>query len=117
MSEPLWQPRSDASARVLGAGFFIGGGALVAYQLKVILDQAAEGAERVTYFLAAFGLGEMGLLLGAYWLVRGLAGYTAIRSLQQNPRQMRVLGAVAFGAILVSYVALQLWLKSLGYDE
>jgi uncharacterized membrane protein len=49
--------------------------------------------------------------------VRGLAGYTAIRSLQQNPRQMRVLGAVAFGAILVSYVALQLWLKSLGYAE
>lgn len=117
MSEPLWQPRSDAAARVLGAAFFLGGSALLGYQLKVILDQAAAGAERVSYFLAAFGLGEMGLLLGLYWLARGLAGYTAIRSIQQNPRQLRVLGAVAFGVMIATYVALQLWLKSLGYDE
>jgi hypothetical protein len=117
MSEPLWQPRSDAATRALGAGFFIGGGALVAYQIKVILDQAADGAERVSFFFAAFGLGEMGILLGLFWLARGLAGYTAIRSLQQNPRQKRIVVAVTFAVMIATYAVLKFWLTSLGYGD
>jgi hypothetical protein len=117
MSEPLWQPRTDYAARLLGAGFFIGGGSLLGFQLKVILDAAAAQAERVTYFMAAIGLGEMGLLLGGYWLVRGLAGYTAVRNLQSDPRRMRTFASVVTVVIGASLLGMKYWLASLGYDD
>lgn len=117
MSEPLWQPRTDGAARLLGAGFFLGGGAMLGFQLKVIFDAAAAHAERVTYFMSAIGLGEMGVLLGGYWLVRGLAGYTAIRTLQTDPRRLRTLAIVAAVVIGASLIGFKFWLGSLGYAD
>jgi len=117
MAEPLWQPRSDRAARLLGAGFFTFGAGLLGFQIKVILDAAAAHAERVSYFSAAFALGEMAVLLGLYWLVRGLAGYTAVRALQTNPRAMRGLMIASAVIMLATFIALKSWLGSLGYDE
>ena len=116
MAEPLWQPRSDRAARLLGAGFFCGGVALLGYQGKVILDAVASAAENVTYFMAAIALGEMAVVLGAYWMVRGLAGYAAVRALQTNPRGLR--GLMIASAVIVggTLLGLKLWLGSLGYD-
>ena len=82
MSEPLWQPRTDRAARLLGAGFFLGGAALIGYQIHVLLADVGAHADRLTFFLTAIALGEMGVVFGAYWLIRGLAGYAAIRALQ-----------------------------------
>lgn len=117
MSEPLWQPRTDLAARLLGAAFFCGGAAIVGYQIKTILDAAAAGAERASYFLSAFALGEMGVLLGAYWIGRGLAGYTAVRAMQTNPRAMRGFMIVAGVLIVATLLGVKTWLISLGYDE
>lgn len=117
MSEPLWQPRTDLAARLLGAGFFIGGSALVGYQASVILAAVAARAEVVTYFLSAIGLGTMAIVLGAYWLIRGLAGYTAIRALQADPRRMRVFLVVAVVVMAAVLGGLKIWLSSLGYDN
>ena len=117
MSEPLWQPRTDGAARLLGAGFFLGGAAILGFQIKVILDAAAQHAERVNYFMAAFALGEMGVALGLYWIVRGLAGYAAIRALPSDPRGRRWLMMVSAGVILATLLGVKAWLRSLGYDE
>lgn len=117
MSEPLWQPRTDVAARLLGAAFFCGGAALIGYQIKTIMDAAAAGAERVSYFMSAFALGEMGVILGAYWIVRGLDGYAAVRAMQTNRRAMRGIMIVAGVLIVATLLAVKTWLISLGYDE
>ena len=107
MSEPLWQPRTDRGARLLGAGFLIGGAALLAYQASVIVDAVAAGAPNVTWFMAAVALGAMGVLLGGYWLTHGLAGYTAIRAVQQDRRRMRMVSIVV-AVVTVALVVLML---------
>lgn len=117
MSEPLWQPRTDLAARLLGAGFFTGGVALVAYQVKVILDSVSSQADRVTYFMAAFALGTMGIVLGAYWLIRGLAGYASIRALQTDRRRMRVFSIVAAVILIAGTIGLKFWIASFGYEN
>lgn len=116
MSEPLWQPRSDLAARLLGLGFFAGGAGLLWMQASSILSAVAED-RAVSYFHAAIALGVFGLALGSYWLVRGLAGYTAIRELQKNPRRLRWFGvgaAVVLGAV---FIALHTWLQAQGYTD
>ena len=95
--------------------FFIGGSALLGYQVSVIMASVAAREERVTYFLSAIGLGLMGIVLGAYWLIRGLAGYTAIRTLQADPRRIRMFFVVAAIVIVASMAGLKIWLSSLGY--
>lgn len=114
MSEPLWQPRSDRAARLLGLGFFSGGAGLLWLQADSILRAVAE-SRPVMYFHAAIALGTLGLALGGYWMVRGLAGYTAIRELRKKPRHLRWFGfgaAVVLGAV---FIALHSWLQALGY--
>lgn len=117
MSEPLWQPRTDLAARLLGVGFFAFGVGLIGFQIKTIRDAAAAGAERVSYFLSAFALGEMAILLGLFWLVRGLAGYTAVRTLQTNPRGRRTLMIVSAVIIGATLLGVQEWLASLGFTN
>lgn len=117
MSEPLWQPRTDGAARLLGAGFFLGGAAILGFQIKVILDAAAQHAERVNYFMAAFALGEMGVALGLYWIVRGLAGYAAIRALPSDPRGRRWLLIGSAAVVLMTLIGVKFWLGSLGYKD
>ena len=117
MSEPLWQPRTDRAARLLGAGFFTGGAALVGHQSSVVVEAVNAHDDQVIFFMAAFALGAMGIGLGATWLVRGLAGYTAVRTLQTNPRRMRLFSALVAVVVIAATVALKVWLASRGYNE
>ena len=59
MSEPLWQPRTDLAARILGVGFVAGGAALLAFQVSAVRDAIATHAD-VTFSLAAIALGYAG---------------------------------------------------------
>ena len=117
MAEPLWQPRSDGAARLLGLGFFVGGSALLIYQAGVIHAALSAHAERISYFLAAIALGEMAVILGLYWLVRGLAGYTAVRTMQTDPRRMRILMITSAITIFITWAGLKQWLGSFGYSD
>ena len=117
MAEPLWQPRSDGAARLLGLGFLAGGSALLLYQAKVIHDALSAQAERISYFLAAIALGEMAVILGLYWIVRGLAGYTAVRSMQTDPRRMRMLMITSAVVIFATWAGLKQWLGASGYGD
>jgi hypothetical protein len=116
MSEPLWQPRTDRAARLLGAGFLIVGAGIFAFQVKVIVDAVAARTD-VSYSLAAIALGAMAMTLGAYWLICGLAGYTAIRTLQTDRRRMRLFTVVTAVVLIVVVVGMRAWLGSLGYDQ
>lgn len=116
MSQPLWQPRTDRAARLLGAGFFAVGTALLGYQAHVVLRDVAAHAEQVSYFMAAIALGLMGMALGLYWLIRGLAGYTAVRMLQNDPRRMRILFIATVIVMIAIIGGLKIWLSSLGYS-
>jgi hypothetical protein len=115
MSEPLWQPRTDASARLLGAGFCLGGTGLLALQGRAILG-AIDRGETVSYFAAAVALGEFGVVVGVYWLIFGLAGYHAVRALREKPAALRWLGVTSAMVIGGTLLALQAWLRSRGYD-
>lgn len=117
MSEPLWQPRSDTSARLLGAGFFLFGAWLLGDQILDLQQTVEAGTPRVSYLLAAFAMGELALGLGGYWLVRGLAGYAAVRALQRDPRRMKFFLAAATIVLGATLLAVQAWLKTQGYDS
>lgn len=114
MSEPRWQPRSDRSARLLGGAFFCGGLGLVWMQARSILDAVAD-TRPVTTFSAAIGLGLFCLVVGGTWLVRGLAGYTATRRLQQQPRALRIVAVVTVLVVGGILLALRSWLTAQGY--
>jgi hypothetical protein len=117
MSEPLWQPRTDRAARSLGLGFVLGGAGLLGFQLKLVLNGVAAHAERVNSFTAALALGEMGVALGLYWIVRGLAGYASIRNLTSTPRGKRWLFIASAAAIFATILGAKAWLRSLGYGD
>lgn len=116
MSEPLWQPRSDSAARLLGLGFFVGGAGLLWMQARSIASAVAE-ERAVTYFHAAIALGILGLALGTFWMLRGLAGYTAVRALQQNRRALRWAGVAAAVVLGAVFLALHSWLQAHGYTD
>ncbi|MSR63693.1 MAG: hypothetical protein EXS08_14795 [Planctomycetes bacterium] len=86
MSEPFWQPRDDNGACLLGAGFFLAGSGVLAWQILGTLRQADEGAPTLTYSLPLILMGVMFVTLGGLWLVRGLAGYVWARSFHRDPR-------------------------------
>lgn len=117
MSEPLWQPRSDSGARLLGAGSFLVGGAVLVWQVLGTLRQADEGAPTLSYSIALILLGVMCLALGALWLVRGLAGYAWVRSMQGDPRARRTLMLAAFVLAAATMALLRWHLGRLGYAE
>lgn len=117
MSEPLWQPRDDSGARLLGAGFFLAGGGVLAWQILGTLRQADEGAPTLSYSIALILLGVMCVAFGALWLVRGLAGYAWVRSMQSDPRARRTLTIAAF-VLAAATMALMRWhLARLGYAD
>ena len=117
MSEPLWQPRNDAGARALGAGFLLAGGGVLAWQIVGTLRQADEGAPTLSYSVTLILLGAMCAALGALWLVRGLAGYAWVRSMQSDPRARRSLMIAAFLLAALTMVLMRWHLARLGYDD
>ena len=116
VSTPLWQPRTDRAARLLGAGFFLVGAALLGYQAHVIMRDVAAHAEQVGYFMAAIALGLMGMVLGLYWIIRGLGGYTAVRTLQTDQRRMRIFSVVTAVILIAIIAGLKILLSSYGYS-
>lgn len=90
---------------------------MLGYQAKVILDAVAARAGHISYFMAAIALGEMAVVLGVYWMVRGLAGYAAVRAMQTDPRGRRRLLWVSAVVVFGTLIGLKLWLGSLGYDS
>ncbi len=116
MSHPLWQPRTDLAARLLGVGFFAVGAALLGYQANAVMRDVTAHAEQVDYFMSAIALGLMGIVVGLYWIVRGLAGFTSVRTLQTNPRRLRILSVVTAVVLIAIVGALKMWLSSRGYS-
>ncbi len=116
VSTPLWQPRTDLAARLLGLGFFVVGGALLGYQTNVIIRDVNAHAEQVDYFMSAIALGLLGMVLGLYWIMRGLAGYASMRTLQTDPRRLRILSVVAAVVLIAIIAGLKMWLSSRGYS-
>ena len=115
MSEPLYQPRSDTAARLLGLGFFSAGAAAIYWQgVRPLLAAIAE-KPLVEYSIKLIILGEFFAAMGLYWMIRGLAGYTAIRTMQQNPRAMKRLAFFALLATLISWWLLDDVFESYGY--
>lgn len=115
MSEPLWQPRDDSGARILGAGFFLAGALVLGWQILGTLREARAGAESLTYSLALIVLGVLFAALGALWIVRGLAGYAWVRSAQTNPRARRILFIAGFLLAAATFGLMQWHLGRLGY--
>jgi len=117
MPEPLWQPRSDRAARLLGLGFIGGGAALLYWQIGATLDQARAGATRVEYSFTLIVFGVMWAGLGLWWLVRGLAGYTWIRAAQRDRRSLTIIVIVIVAVALVARWLLSYKLGTFGFTE
>lgn len=102
MSTPLWQPRTDNAARLLGLGFAVAGGAILYWQIVVTLQRAAAHQPEVMYSFKLIALGEMFAVLGLFWIVTGLSGYARIIGLQQDRRFRIGLALAALVAIVVT---------------
>lgn len=115
MSTPLWQPRSDTTARLLGLGCAVAGSAIFYWQIVITFQLAAANNPSIAYSLKLIALGEMFAVLGLYWLATGLSGYAKIVGLQKDRRFMIALGAVALVAILVTDHFMTRELSQYGY--
>lgn len=116
MSTPLWQPRSDTAARLLGLGFAAAGTAILYWQIIVTLKRAVDGDATISYSLKLIALGEMFAVLGVFWLATGLRGYTRVVGLQKDRRFMWGLGAVALVAIALTQYFLSRELAAHGFQ-
>ena len=115
MSEPLYQPRSNTAARLLGLGFLAAGSAAVYWQGVRPLLAAINEKPLVEYSIKLVILGEFFICLGLFWMIHGLAGYTSIRGMQKNPSAMKRLAFIALLATLISWWLLDEVFKSHGY--
>lgn len=115
MSEPLYQPRSNTAARLLGLAVFSAGAAVIYWQGVRPLLGAIQEKPLVEYSIKLVILGEFFVLMGLFWMIRGLAGYTAIREMQKNPKAMKILAAVSLAATLLSWWLLTQVFQSYGY--
>jgi hypothetical protein len=115
MSEPVYQPRSNTAARLLGLGFFSAGAAMIYWQGVMPLLAAIREKPLVEFSIKLIILGEFFVIMGLFWLIRGLAGYTAIRGMQKKPRAMKILAVVSLAATLLSWWLLTHVFESYGY--
>ena len=115
MSGPLYQPRSEIAARLLGLGFFTAGAAAIYWQGILPLRAAIAEKPLVEYSIKLIILGEFFVIMGLYWMIRGFAGYLAVREIQKNPRAMKRLAFFALLATLISWWLLDDVFESYGY--
>lgn len=115
MSEPLLHPRSNTSARLLGLGSLTAGAAVIYWQGILPLLASVQEKPLVEYSIKLVILGEFFTSLGLFWIIRGLAGYRAIREIQKSPRAMRIFTVVALAATLLSWWLLTHVFESYGY--
>lgn len=115
MSDPVLQPRSNTTARLLGLGLLTAGAAMIYWQGILPLLAAIKEKPLVEYSIKLVILGEFFVCIGLFWIVRGLAGYTAIREMQKNLRSLKILSAVSLAATLLSWWLLARVFQSYGY--
>jgi hypothetical protein len=115
MSRPLWIPKTQLQARLLGCGFAVAGGGALWWHIGSALRHA-EQREDVRVSFALILLGVMGVTFGLLWIAGGLTTYGWIRDDSTNPgRRKLVLGAVI--AVGLAASAGLLWLlHRLGYQ-
>ena len=117
MPNPLWQPRSDLAARALGVAVGFVGLALLYWQVLGTLRRMEAAETPVEYSLTLILCGEMFLALGGFWLVRGLAGYAAVRNFQHQPRARKILVAATLVLLGLSWWFMHSQLASHGYES
>jgi hypothetical protein len=117
MSTPLWQPRSNTAARLLGLGVTAIAAAILYWQIVVTLQRANAQENDIPYSLHLIALGELFALLGLFWLATGLSGYTRVLKLQKNRRFLYTLAAVALAAIAITDYLMSSRLSALGYHS
>ena len=115
MSEPIFQPRSDTAARLLGLGFFTAGAAMIYWQGVLPLLGAIQEKPLVEYSIKLIIFGEFFAVAGLYWMVRGLAGYEAVRAIKDNPAAKKKLIVASLVVTLLSWWLLDQVFKSYGY--
>jgi hypothetical protein len=115
MSQPVFQPRSDTAARLLGLGFFTAGAAMICWQGVLPLLGAIREKPLVEYSIKLIIFGEFFVFTGLYWMIRGLAGYEAVRSIKDNPAAKKKLIIVSLVATLLSWWLLDRVFQSYGY--
>ena len=117
MSEPIWQPRTDTAARLLGAAFFVSGGLGLNWQVLGTLRDAEEGLPELRYSMLLILFSVLWTMMGAWWLLRGLAGYFWVRKAQHEPRARMILTLATFVLSLFTWLAMRMFLTRLGYTE
>ncbi len=115
MSQPVFQPRSDTAARLLGLGFFSAGASMIYWQGVLPLLGAIQEKPRVEYSIKLIILGEFFVAAGLYWMIRGLAGYETVRSIKDNPAAKKKLIIASLVATLLSWWLLDQVFQSYGY--
>jgi hypothetical protein len=115
MSNPLFLPKSDTAARLLGLGFFTAGAAMIYWQGVLPLLGAIREKPLVEYSIKLIIFGEFFVVAGLYWIIRGLAGYEAVRSIKDNPAAKRKLVIATLIVTLLSWWLLDQVFKSYGH--
>jgi hypothetical protein len=115
MSRPLWTPKTDVQARLLGCGIAAAGGGALWWHIGGTLRHA-EVQEEVRVSFALILLGVMFMTVGVLWIAGGLTTYGWIRDDSTNPGLRKLLQ----GAVIVVGLAAtggMLWLlHTLGYE-
>ncbi len=117
MAEPLWQPRSDLAARLLGLGSLAAGLAILYWQVAYPIAQARAHEPSISYSFALIGFGAMFTVLGVLWIVRGLAGYSWIRAVQGGRSAQITIALLTILVVLAVRWYLLRELTPLGYVE
>lgn len=117
MTEPLWQPRTDTSARLLGAGFLVAGLLGLRWQIIGTLREAEAGMPQLSYSMTLILLSVFAVALGGLWVGRGLGGYQWVRRTQHEPRARRIFFIFTLLLGVTAWVSMHLLLGRLGYTE
>lgn len=115
MSEPLWQPKSDLQARILGLCFAAAGAAGLWWQVGGTIRQARESVPEIQYSNTLIVLSALFVALGLFWIARGLAAYRVMRGAGSDPRSKRWLMIAGALVGLGTYFGMAWYLGTLGY--
>lgn len=115
MSEPLWQPKSDLQARILGLCFAAAGAAGLWWQVGGTIRQAREAAPELQYSNTLIVLSAMLVAFGLLWIVRGLSGYQLMQRAGTDPKTKRLLMISGATVALGAYFGMSWYLGTLGY--